>query len=75
MPGMPITEISLLVFFAVFSLIIASITARRPKSAAAGILAGTLTGLILFVASSALVGFLGHVMPFGQIDFWLAGIF
>ncbi|MEB2843604.1 hypothetical protein [Endobacterium cereale] len=69
------TEVSLQVLFAVLSLIIASIAARRPKTFRAGIVAGTLTGLVLLIAASALVGFLGNAMPFGQIDFWLMGMF
>ncbi len=72
---MSITEISLQVFSAVFSLIIASIVARRPTRRRTGIVAGTLAGLVLLVATSAFVGFLGNVVPFGQIDFWLMGMF
>ncbi len=72
---MSITEISLQVFFAVLSLVIASIVARRPTRRRTGIVAGTLTGVVLLIATSALVGFLGNVMPFGQIDFWLMGMF
>ncbi|MGO7906063.1 hypothetical protein AB9E09_15430 [Rhizobium leguminosarum] len=72
--GISISESTLLAFFTIVSLSLACSLARRPAKASVGIILGTLLGLALIVSSSALVGFLGNVLPFGQIDFWLSSL-
>ncbi|KAF5881522.1 hypothetical protein E0I74_19715 [Rhizobium laguerreae] len=72
--GLSMTESILLAFLTIVSLALASWLARRPAKASVGIILGTLLGLALIVSTSALVGFLGKVLPFGQIDFWLSGL-
>ncbi|MGO6999555.1 hypothetical protein [Rhizobium leguminosarum] len=71
---MSITESILLAFFTIVSLGLASWPARRPAKASVGIILGTLVGLALIVSTSTLVGFLGKVLPLGQIDFWLSSL-
>jgi uncharacterized membrane protein len=62
------------IFFTIVSLGLACWLARRPKKTSAGIILGALLGLALMSIASALVGFLGNVLPFGQIDFWLSSL-
>ncbi|NKL60455.1 hypothetical protein EHI47_24810 [Rhizobium leguminosarum] len=72
--GISITESTLLALFTIVSLSLACWLARRPARASVGISLGVLLGLALMVVTSALVGFLGNVLPFGQIDFWLSNL-
>ena len=48
--------------------------ARYPKKTILGIGLGVLVGVALLNATSFLVGFLGYVLPFRQLDFWLASL-
>ena len=57
------------VFFTVVSLCLACWLARRPTRTSVGVILGALLGLVLISIASVLVGFLGNVLPLGQIDF------
>ncbi|RFB97466.1 hypothetical protein B5K08_06120 [Rhizobium leguminosarum bv. trifolii] len=72
--GLSISESILWVFFTVASLSLACWLARWPKRTSVGIILGALLGLALMSIASVLVGFLGNVLPFGQIDFWLSSL-
>ncbi|OWV76347.1 hypothetical protein ATY77_06865 [Rhizobium sp. R634] len=72
--GLSISQSILWVFFTVVSLILACWLARKPQKASVGIILGALLGLLLISIASALTGFLGNVLPLGQIDFWLANL-
>lgn len=48
--------------------------ARYPKKAILGIGLGVLVGVSLLNATSFLVGLLSYVLPFGQLDFWVASL-
>ncbi|ARO23084.1 hypothetical protein TAL182_CH01275 [Rhizobium sp. TAL182] len=62
------------VFFTLASLGLACWLARRPKRTSVGIILGALLGLALMSIASILTGFLGNVLPMGQIDFWLSSL-
>jgi len=72
--GISITESTLLALFTIVSLSLACWLARRPAKTSVGITLGVLLGLALIIITSTLVGFLGNVLPFGQIDFWLSNL-
>nr|WP_245345067.1 hypothetical protein [Rhizobium sp. Kim5] len=48
--------------------------ARWPKRTSVEIILGALLGLVLMSIASVLTGFLGSVLPPGQIDFWLSSL-
>ena len=48
--------------------------ARYPKKTIVGIGLGVVVGLVLLNVATFLVGFLSYVLPFGQLDFWLANL-
>ena len=50
-----------------------SMVARQAPSMRAGILWGVVTGLGLSLVFGAAAGFLAHIIPVGQLDFWIAG--
>ena len=66
------TASALLGLFTVLSLVLSCWLARYPRKTGAGIALGVLVGAFLITLTSGLVAFLGNVVPFGQIDFWLA---
>ena len=54
------------------ALLVATIVARRPARTGRGIFLGTAVGAgSLWLLTNAIV-FVSFVVPFGQIDFWLA---
>ncbi len=69
---MPLTQSALLLILTTLSLAVSCRLARYPQRTSVGIGLGVGTGLVLIIAMSSLVGFLSEVLPFGQIDFWLA---
>ncbi|AIC26362.1 hypothetical protein IE4771_CH01212 [Rhizobium etli bv. mimosae str. IE4771] len=72
--GLSISASILWVFFTLVSLGLACWLARRPKRTSVGIILGALLGLVLMSIASVLTGFLGSVLPLGQIDFWLSSL-
>jgi ABC-type cobalamin transport system permease subunit len=56
----------------VLALVVASLAARRSRTTAQGIVNGTVCGLVSGYAMLQAVRFLSYVVPFGQIEFWLA---
>ena len=46
-----------------------------PRRPAVGISLGVPVGFLLLIATSRILGFTGYVIPYGQIDFWLAELF
>ncbi|MBN7809047.1 hypothetical protein RMS29_014840 [Agrobacterium rosae] len=70
-----ISENALLLCFTVLSLALACSIARHPRKASAGILLGVLVGVALIIVTSAVVGLIANIIPFGQIDFWLVSLF
>lgn len=73
------TETALLASFAILSLALSCWLARYPRKTSVGIMLGAFLGILAFNVAAGFVAFLGNVLPFGQIDFWLsnslAGIF
>ncbi|TYC66146.1 hypothetical protein FMN63_22005 [Stappia sp. BW2] len=72
--GYSVTEIVLLYLFVVLSFVSACWLARVPRNAGIGIALGVVLGISTLTATSALVGFLHNVLPFGQVDFWFANL-
>lgn len=70
--SMSLTQSAVLLLLTILSLAVSSRVARYPQRTFAGVALGVITGLVLIIAMSYVVGFLGYVLPFGQIDFWLA---
>lgn len=66
------SQLATLIILQTVCLALACLIARYPKKPAAGIMLGVAAGTVLMVLTAALVGFLGSVLPFGQMDFWLA---
>lgn len=66
-----LTESALLIVFTILSLALSCWLARYPRRTSVGILLGVLLGIILISAASALVAFVGYVVPLAQMDFWL----
>ncbi|EGL66280.1 hypothetical protein AGRO_1001 [Agrobacterium sp. ATCC 31749] len=66
------TETALLASLAILSLALSCWLARYPRTTSVGILLGVLLGIFVFNAAAGFVAFLGNVLPFGQIDFWLS---
>ncbi|WP_337268767.1 hypothetical protein [Oryzifoliimicrobium ureilyticus] len=58
--------------FGILSLGCACSLARYPSRPLVGVALGTALGLVLINLSAAIIAFLSYVVPFGQIDFWLA---
>ncbi|MCZ7446789.1 hypothetical protein O8B93_04195 [Agrobacterium rhizogenes] len=73
------TETALLASFTILSLALSCWLARYPRKTSVGIMLGVFLGILAFNVVAGFVAFLGNVLPFGQIDFWLsnslAGIF
>jgi hypothetical protein len=67
-----LVELGMIGLATALSIAFACWMARRTRRALTGILVGTAVGVALIFLSSALVGFLGQVLPVGQIDYWLA---
>ncbi|MBP2509313.1 lipopolysaccharide export LptBFGC system permease protein LptF [Agrobacterium tumefaciens] len=67
------TEPALLVLLAILSLALSCWLARYPRKTSVGITLGVVLGVFLTNLAAGMVAFLGSVIPFGQIDFWLAG--
>ena len=65
------TETGLLVSLAILSLALSCWSARYPRKTSVGILLGVLLGIFAFNVAAGFA-FLGNVLPFGQIDFWLS---
>ena len=65
-----IGEIAFFVFLTVVAFVAATAVARKPKGASAGVAVGTTVGLTIGVGLPALFGFLGYVIPFGQLKSW-----
>ncbi|MCZ7932782.1 hypothetical protein O9X90_10700 [Agrobacterium leguminum] len=66
------TELALLALLAILSLALSCWLARYPRKTSVGIMLGVLLGIFLTNLAAGIVAFLGNVLPFGQIDFWLA---
>lgn len=71
---MSIAEVALGIVGLLIVLLITAWSARRGGSQASGLLLGVLAGVVSTFAVGAALGFLSHLLPLGQIDFWLAGI-
>ncbi|WP_246749554.1 hypothetical protein [Agrobacterium rosae] len=63
-----------LALFTILTLASACSIARYPRNANAGVLLGVLVGVMLLIVTSGIVGFIGHIIPFGQIDLWLENL-
>ncbi|WP_320196469.1 hypothetical protein RMR10_015755 [Agrobacterium rosae] len=63
-----ILENALLLCFTVLSLALACSIARHPRK-------GVLVGVASMIVTSAVVGLIANIIPFGQIDFWLVSLF
>lgn len=66
------TETALLASLAILSLALSCWLARYPRKTSVGIMLGVLLGIFVFNVAAGFVAFLGNVLPFGQIDFWLS---
>ncbi|WP_174020899.1 hypothetical protein G6L89_012240 [Agrobacterium fabrum] len=66
------TETALLASLAILSLALSCWLARYPRKTSVGIMLGVLLGIFAFNVAAGLVAFLGNVLPFAQIDFWLS---
>ncbi|QCM00906.1 hypothetical protein CFBP6624_12670 [Agrobacterium tumefaciens] len=66
------TESALLVLLTILSLALSCWLARYPRKTSVGITLGVVLGVFLTNLAAGIVAFLGNVLPFGQIDFWLA---
>jgi lipopolysaccharide export LptBFGC system permease protein LptF len=66
------TEPALLVLLATLSLALSCWLARYPRKTSVGVTLGVVLGVFLTSLAVGIVAFLGNVLPFGQIDFWLA---
>ncbi|CUX15137.1 hypothetical protein YA62_013850 [Agrobacterium sp. LC34] len=66
------TESALLVLLTILSLALSCWLARYPRKTSVGITLGVVLGVFLTNLAAGIVAFLGDVLPFGQIDFWLA---
>ncbi|CAN7399719.1 hypothetical protein EXN32_04770 [Agrobacterium tumefaciens] len=66
------TELALLALLAILSLALSCWLARYPRKTSVGIMLGVVLGVFLTNLAAGIVAFLGNVLPFGQIDFWLA---
>ena len=69
-----LVELGLIGLTTALSVAFACWMARRTRRAWTGILVGTAAGMSLIFLSSALVGFLGQVLPIGQMNYWLASL-
>ncbi|MGF9567392.1 hypothetical protein [Neorhizobium sp. JUb45] len=69
---MGVTQAIAFITFNIIAIVVACWVARQPKSTPAGVALGAGCGVVLMAAGSALVGLFAHVLPFGQMDFWLA---
>lgn len=66
------TESALLVLLTILTLALSCWLARYPRKTSVGITLGVVLGVFLTNLAAGIVAFLGDVLPFGQIDFWLA---
>ncbi len=66
------TEPALVVLLATLSLALSCWLARYPRKTSVGVTLGVVLGVFLTNLAAGIVAFLGNVLPFGQIDFWLA---
>ncbi|MGV1957069.1 hypothetical protein ACQZ5G_18725 [Agrobacterium sp. 22-214-1] len=66
------TELALLALLAILSLALSCWLARYPRKTSVGIMLGVLLGVFLTNLAAGIVAILGNLLPFGQIDFWLA---
>ena len=66
------TELALLALLAILSLALSCWLARYPRKTSVGIMLGVLLGVFLTNLAAGIVAFLGNLLPFGQIDLWLA---
>lgn len=69
-----LSQTVILGLFTILSLASACSIARYPRNAYAGVFLGMLVGVVLLIVTSGIVGFVGHIIPFGQIDLWLANL-
>ncbi|NTF10357.1 hypothetical protein G6L37_23980 [Agrobacterium rubi] len=69
-----LSQTALQALFTILSLASACSIARYPRNANAGVLLGVLVSVVLLIVTSGIVGFIAHIIPFGQIDFWLANL-
>ena len=68
-------ETALFIFLFIPFLALSCWLARYPSKTSIGVTLGVLLGVLSINVAAGLVAFLGHVLPFGQIDFWLASFF
>lgn len=64
----------LLLLSGVVSLAVTALVARRPARAWTGLLVGVAAGLVTGLVLGFAIGWMETVLPFGQLDFWLARI-
>lgn len=62
----------LLLLAGMASLAVTALVARRPASTWGGVLLGLAAGLATGLALGFAVGLMETVLPFGQLEFWLA---
>ncbi|MGL4325619.1 MAG: hypothetical protein ACRCTD_16410 [Beijerinckiaceae bacterium] len=67
-----ITEVILLGMATCLALLVTAWCARLPARKSLGLLAGVAAGTITTVVLNAAVGFARYILPFNQVDFWLA---
>ena len=67
-----ITETILLGAATFLALLVTAWCARLPARKGVGLLAGVAAGAITTVLLNAFVGFARYILPFNQVDFWLA---
>lgn len=69
------TQVVLLLLANMLAFAIAASVARKAGTASGGVVLGTFAGIAVLVILTWLIGFLGSILPFGQIDFWFAKLF
>jgi hypothetical protein len=70
-----ISQVALVVLFQILSIAVACAVARYPRKATTGLSLGVVVGVVLLFVTSGVAGFIGNILPLGQIDFWLASLF
>ena len=68
------TESSLVILAIVMALAAACLAARYPRNMGTGVMLGTVVGVASLFIFQTVIGFLGGVVPLGQMDFWLARV-
>ena len=69
-----VVEAALHLIAGVTALAVTAWAARRGTTTMRGIALGVLAGVLTATVLGFALGFLGYVVPFGQLDFWLASL-